>query len=64
MAQTRNKVSSLLMESVIEYNKQKLHQKKHFRELLKTAEHMPLSLPLLQLSRTTLDAFGKWSGKW
>ena len=60
MTQTKNKVSSLLMESGVEYNKQKLHQKKYFRELLKTAEHMPLSLqPLLELSRTTLDAFGK-----
>jgi len=60
MTQTKNKVSSLLMESGVEYNKQKLHQKKYFRELLKTAEHMPASLPpLLELSRTTLDSFGK-----
>jgi transposase len=60
MTQTKNKVSSLLMESGVEYNKQKLHQKKYFRELLKTAEHMPASLsPLLELSRTTLDAFSK-----
>lgn len=60
MTQTKNKVSSLLMESGVEYNKQKLHQKKYFRELLRTAEHMPASLPpLLELSRTTLDSFGK-----
>jgi transposase len=59
MTQTKNKVSSLLMESGIEYNKQKLHQKKYFQELLKTAEHLPESLlPLLKLSRTTLDTFG------
>ena len=60
MTQTKNKVSSLLMESGIEYNKQKLHQKKYFRQLLASAEHMPASLPpLLELSRTTLDSFGK-----
>ncbi|HEX4604294.1 MAG TPA: IS110 family transposase [Candidatus Angelobacter sp.] len=60
MTQTKNKVSGMLMEAGIEYNKEKLHQKKYFRELLRTAEHMPESLPpLLELSRTTLDSFGK-----
>ena len=60
--QTKNKVSGLLMECGIEYNKQKLHQKRYFSELLKRqgAEEIPAPLkPLLELSRTTLDAFGK-----
>lgn len=60
VTQTKNKVSSLLMEAGIEYNKQKLHQKNYFRELLKSAEQMPESLPpLLKLSRSTLDSFGR-----
>lgn len=60
--QTKNKVSGLLMEAGVEYNKQKLHQKRYFSELLKRqgAEQLPPSLtPLLQLSRTTLDGLGK-----
>jgi len=60
--QTKNKVSGLLMEAGIEYNKQKLHQKRYFSDLLQRqgAEQLPTSLtPLLQLSRTTLDALGK-----
>ncbi len=60
MTQTKKKVSSLLMEVGIEYNRQKPHQKKYFRELLKSAEPMPESLPpLLKLSRSTLDSFGR-----
>jgi transposase len=60
--QTKNKVSGLLMEAGIEYNKQKLHQKRYFRELLgrQGAEQLPAALrPLLELSRTTLDGLGK-----
>jgi transposase len=60
--QTKNKVSGLLMETGIEYNKQKLHQKRYFSELLRRqgAEKLPASLtPLLELSRTTLDSLGK-----
>lgn len=61
MTMTKNKVSALLMECGIEYNKAKLHQKTYFRELLKNStEMMPESLPpLLELSRTTLDSFSK-----
>ena len=56
----QNKMAGLLMESGTAFNKQKLHQNNYFRELLKTAEHLPASLSrLLELSRTTLDAFGK-----
>ena len=60
ITQTKNKVSGLLMEAGVEYNKQKLHQKKYFRELVMTGEDVPKSLaPLLRLSRMTLDTFGK-----
>ena len=60
MTQTKNKVSGLLMEAGVEYNKQKLHQKKYFRELVQTGEDLPKSpAPLLRLSRTTLDTFGR-----
>ena len=44
---TKNKVSAMLMECGIEYNQEKLHQKKYFGQLLKTAEFMPESLPPL-----------------
>ena len=60
--QTKNKVSGLLMECGIQYHKQKLHQKRYFSELLKRqgAEELPAALkPLLELSRTTLEAFSK-----
>jgi transposase len=60
ITQTKNKVSGLLMEAGVEYNKQKLHQKKYFRELLQHGENLPEPLaPLLRLSRTTLDTFGR-----
>ena len=60
--QTKNKVSGLLMESGIEYSKQKLHQKAYFSELLKRQgeEQLPPSLtPLLELSRTTIETTKK-----
>src|ERR1700689_1964403 len=36
MVQTKNKISMLLMEAGVSYNKQKLHKVGYFRELLKT----------------------------
>jgi transposase len=53
----KNKVSGLLMETGIEYNKGKLHQKKYFSQMLEEQRaQMPESLPgLLQLSRTTIE---------
>ena len=60
MTMTKNKVSGMLMECGIEYNKEKLHQKKYFRQLLDSREFMPESLPpLLRLSRTMVDSFSK-----
>jgi transposase len=58
--QIKNRMSGLLMEAGVEYNKEKLHQKRYFQELLATAPDMPESLiPLLQLSRTTTETFTK-----
>lgn len=53
----KNRVSSLLMETGISYNKEKLHHKKYFGQLLREQEaEMPESLPqLLRLSRTTIE---------
>ena len=56
--QMKNRVSSMLMETGIAYNKQKLHQKRYFGQLLEEqASTMPKSMPgLLRLSRTTVDS--------
>jgi len=53
----KNKVSGLLMETGIPYNKQKLHQKRYFHQLLEDQKDlMPESLPnLLRLSRSTIE---------
>jgi transposase len=60
MTMTKNKVSAMLMECGIEYNKEKLHQKKYFGQLLETGKFMPESLPpLLRLSRTMVESFSK-----
>jgi transposase len=53
----KTKVSGLLMETGIVYDKQKLHTKRYFGKLLEEQKaEMPESLPgLLQLSRTTIE---------
>jgi hypothetical protein len=53
----KNKVSGLLMETGISYNKTKLHTKRYFAQLLEERRaEMPESLPeLLQLSRTSIE---------
>src|ERR1700739_2389471 len=53
----KTKVSGLLMETGIPYNKKKLHSKKYFYQLLEERRtEMPESLPeLLQLSRTSIE---------
>ena len=53
----KTKVSGLLMETDIPYNKKKLHSKKYFYQLLEERRaEMPESLPeLLQLSRTSIE---------
>ena len=56
MVQMKNRVSGLLMETGVEYNKQRLHKVSYFRELLSANGEVPPSIrPLLQLSRETIE---------
>jgi transposase len=59
--QMKNRVGSMLMETGILYNKQKLHQRRYFSQLLRDqAKAMPSSMPeLLRLSRLTIDGLGQ-----
>ena len=53
--QLKNKISGLLMEAGVSYNKQKLHKVGYFKELLATNPDIPEGLrPLLRLCRETL----------
>ena len=55
MVQMKNRVSGLLMETGVEYNKRRLHKVGYFRELLSTNEEVNESIrPLLKLSRETI----------
>jgi transposase len=56
--QMKNRVSGMLMETGICYNKQKLHRKRYFGQLLEEqSKTMPESMPnLLRLSRTTVES--------
>src|SRR6266849_9714837 len=52
MVQMKNRVSGLLMETGVSYNKQRLHKVGYFAELLSTSEEVDKSIrPLLNLSR-------------
>ena len=52
MTQMKNRVSGLLMETGVIYNKQRLHKVGYFRELLSTnAEGIESVRPLLKRSR-------------
>jgi transposase len=54
----KNKMSGLLMEAGAEYNKQRLHGKQYFTELLDAVEEVPESVKdLLRLSRGALEMF-------
>jgi len=54
----KNKMAGLLMEVGAEYNKQRLHGKKYFRELLDTVQEVPDSVKdLLRLSRGAMEMF-------
>src|SRR6516225_8392049 len=56
MVQMKNRVSGLLMETGVEYNKQRLHKVSYFRELLTTNEEVHPSIrPLLKLSREMIE---------
>jgi len=55
MVQMKNRVSGLLMETGVSYNKQRLHKVGYFRELLASNEEIHPSIrPLLNLSRETI----------
>src|SRR5713226_5140412 len=55
MVQIKNRVSGLLMETGVSYNKQRLHKVRYFRELLSTNEEVNESIrPLLRLSRDSI----------
>jgi transposase len=54
----KNKTAGLLMEVGAEYNKEKLHQKAYFRNLLDTVENVPPSvIELLKVSRQASEMF-------
>jgi transposase len=60
MVQMKIKISSLLMEAGVSYNKQKLHKAGYFRELLATNPDINEGLvPLLRLCRETVVRLGK-----
>lgn len=54
----KNKISGLLMEVGVEYNKEKLHGKQYYSELLNDLEHVPDSVrDLLKITRSNLEIF-------
>ena len=54
----QNKISGLLMESGVSYNKARLHGREYFQELLGRLEEVPESVKhLLRLSRGALEMF-------
>ena len=55
MVQMKNRVSGLLMETGVSYNKSRLHKVGYFAELLSSNEEVNQSIrPLLKLSRETI----------
>ena len=60
MVQVKNKISTLLMEAGVSYNKKKLHQAGYFRELLASNPDINEGLrPLLRLCRETVVRLSK-----
>jgi transposase len=60
MVQMKNKISMLLMEAGVSYNKQQLHQAGYFRELLATNPHIDEGLrSLLRQCRETVVRLSK-----
>lgn len=60
MVQMKTKISSLLMEAGVSYNKQRLHQASYFRELLASAPDIDESLrALLRQCREMVVRLGK-----
>jgi transposase len=54
--QMKNKIAGLLMETGVPYNKEKLHQKRYFKQFLNESEELPEALrPLLKVGRDTVE---------
>jgi transposase len=54
----KNKIAGLLMETGATYNKERLHGRKYFAELLKNLQEVPESVKdLLRLSRGAMETF-------
>jgi transposase len=54
--QMKNKLAGLLMETGVTYNKEKLHGKRYFKQLVdRNAEVMESTKPLLRAGRATID---------
>jgi hypothetical protein len=54
----QNKMAGLLMESGTAFNKEKLHQKKYFADLMKSLQEVPESVKdLLRMSRGAMEMF-------
>jgi transposase len=54
----QNKVAGLLMESGTAFDKQRLHQKKYFADLMKSLQEVPESVKdLLRMSRGSMEMF-------
>ena len=62
MVQMKNRVSGLLMESGVSYDKQRLHKMGYFTELLSTNEEISDSIrPLLGLAANTSCGGSDWT---
>src|SRR5678816_405685 len=56
MLQMKNRISGLLMETGVNYNKQRLHKVGYFAELMTTNKEVHESIrPLLKLSRDMIS---------
>jgi transposase len=55
MVQMKNRISGLLMETGVSYNKQRLHKVGYFTELMSGNEEIDCIRPLLKLSRETIN---------
>jgi len=65
MVQMKNRVSGLLMETGVSYNKQRLHKVGYFGDLMTTNKEVQQSIrPLLKLSRDMISRSQSWSRRW
>jgi transposase len=56
MVQMKNRISGLLMETGVDYNKRRLHKVGYFEDLMSTNKEVNQSIrPLLKLSRETIE---------